>query len=59
MANFYADVKELLKDCDISFVEPLSYLKHFLTGENRDEKQSTDKIVLIYEHVCNLLLIFL
>lgn len=50
MANFYAQLKQLIKDCDILFIEPLSYMKHFSNAEN--ESVSTGKIVLLYKNVC-------
>lgn len=53
MANFYAEIKHLIKDCDISFIEPLSYMKHFSTGENRDVIAASGKIVLLYKNVSN------
>lgn len=61
MANFYAEVKQLIKGCDISFIEPLSYMKHFLTSENLNEVASTGKIVLLYKNVsvCKKIHIFL
>lgn len=50
MANFYAKVKQLIKNCDISFIEPLSYIKHITESENADAIAS-DKIVLLYKKV--------
>lgn len=50
MANFYAKVRQLVKDCDISYIEPLSYIKHFATSENVDSSAS-DKVVLLYKRV--------
>lgn len=50
MANFYAKVKTLLRDCDISYIEPLSYMKHFTTAE-RSESSNSEKIVLLYKNV--------
>ncbi|XP_055324770.1 protein zwilch [Sitodiplosis mosellana] len=48
MANFYAKIRQLVKDCDISYIEPLSYMKHFTTSENSNASAS-DKIVLFYK----------
>lgn len=50
MANFYAKVKTLLRDCDISYIEPLSYMKHFTTAD-RSESSNSEKIVLLYKNV--------
>lgn len=51
MANFYAELKQLLKGCDISFIEPLSYMKHFSIGPTLDEWDTAEKIVLLYKTV--------
>lgn len=53
MANFYAKIKQLIRDCDISYIEPLSYMKHFITDDNYSET-STDKIILLYKLVSTL-----
>lgn len=53
MANFYAKVKQLVKNCDISYIEPLSYMKHITESENADANAS-DKIVLLYKKVSRL-----
>lgn len=52
MANFYAKVRQTIKDCDISFIEPLTYIKHLTTPQN------SDKIVLFYKKVSKLLRFF-
>lgn len=49
MANFYAKVKESIKDCDISYIEPLTYIKLFSSQENVDA--ATEKIILFYKQV--------
>lgn len=51
MANFYAEIKHLIKDCDTSFIEPLSYMKHFSSAENPDAAAATGKIILLYKRV--------
>lgn len=51
MANFYAEVKNLINGCDISFIEPLSYMKHFSTTQNPNATNATEKIVLLYKKV--------
>lgn len=49
MANFYGKLKELIQDCDISYIEPLTYIKHFSQPENIDAP--TEKIILFYNRV--------
>ncbi|XP_031631660.1 protein zwilch [Contarinia nasturtii] len=48
MANFYAKVRQLINDCDISYIEPLSYIKHFTTVENTNAA-TLDKVILLYK----------
>lgn len=50
MANFYAKLKHLVSDCDTSYIEPLSYIKHVIAESTR-----SDKIVLLYRKVRKLL----
>lgn len=50
MANFYAKVRQLVKDCDISYIEPLSYMKHFTISENSNAP-TADKVILLYKKV--------
>lgn len=38
MANFYAKVKQTIKECDIVYNEPLSYMKHFMLNHEDDNK---------------------
>lgn len=51
MANFYAQLKGLISGCDVSFIEPLSYMKHFTTAENTEESAAAEKIILLYKNV--------
>lgn len=51
MANFYAEIKNLINDCDISFIEPLSYMKHFSTAQNASASGASEKVVLLYKKV--------
>lgn len=46
MANFYAKLKQTIRDCDILFVEPLSYMKHF-DGSQCKDKSATQKQLLL------------
>lgn len=57
MANFYAKIRPVVKDCDISYIEPLSYMKHITVSENSNE--TSDKIVLLYKKVSKYYYIFL
>lgn len=45
MANVYAKIKQLIHDCDISYIDPLSYMKHFTAVDN------SEKIILLYKKV--------
>lgn len=50
MANVYAKIRQLINDCDISYIEPLSYLKHFTIAENANAP-TVDKVILLYKRV--------
>lgn len=54
MANFYAKIKQMIKDCDSSYIEPLSYIKHFSTQEHSNASSHPDKIILLYKRVSKI-----
>lgn len=49
MANFYAKLKEMFEDCDVSYIEPLSYMKLFMSHQHLDAAKS--KTILFYKRV--------
>lgn len=49
MANFYAKLKEMFGDCDVSYIEPLSYMKLFSSHQHLDAAKS--KTILFYKRV--------
>lgn len=50
MAHFYAKVRQTILDCDISYIEPLTYIKHFTLPEHSSASTS-EKIVLLFKKV--------
>lgn len=51
MANFYAQLKQTIRDFNVLFIEPPSYLKHFIS----DDDTTNERIVFFCNTVCTFL----